>query len=810
MKRRSTTTELALANIRTNKTRSVLIGISVMLTTMLLTVIALTGYGMIKDNRVNAGVRYGEYHGAFVQVKPEVYGEMRIHSAFYDVGRSETFGSVELEKADGVLSYMDDTAIEVSYTEASEGALPVKEQEIAGQKGFFEKAGYPDARPGDAIRLSYRIGDGKIVNGEFVISGFLRETEANELKSAYGAMVSQEFYEKNVPQSQQRYTVCFKVKGADKLNEYQMEEKIYDLAEELGIEKNHVAVNNGYLLWTLDPGLETIAVCCAVAALVILFSVLVIYNIYYVGIIQKVQEYGKLRAIGATKKQIRQALKKEGMIVAIISVALGAGSGILISNFFFQWLLRRIYESISMENVQTVAVFNVPLILLAAALALGTVYISLLKPARVAAGISPVEAIRYQEGSVKGKGIRKGYRSMNVRKLTLSNLAGNKKRTVITILTMGLSCVLFVVVSNVAGNMDPGNEARRQVEKGDFHITLDAASNDNAYPENNLNHVQQLGLMGPEWQKELCSIEGVTDVEARKSIRVRREQNEGDDESTYVLADVYSREDYEKLECEEGIIDYDSASRNQEILFGFHYFMEDYGYEVGDKVKLVFYDGDREIPMEYTITGSTEKNAVFILTEDQFDALGVTEDMTADVWVSCEKGKLSEVESSLEQMTEESPYYELETYENAYKVSAMSVNLVRGGAYGLLGIIGVIGFMNMANTLITSIITRKRELGILQAIGMTRKQLNKMLQMEGMIFTIGTLLVALTLGNGLGYLAFLKCREEHVLGLSVYHIPWIELVGMTLFLLLLQMLLSSYMSKSLQKDALIERIRHQG
>ena len=612
-----------------------------------------------------------------------------------------------------------------------------------------------------------------------------------------------------MPEEDRSYSVVFRVKGEEELNEDQMKEKIENLAGELGLDKTQVVINTAYLMWLLDPGLETIGICSVIAILVVLFSALVIYNIFYVGIIQKVQEYGKLRALGTTKKQIKSILLKEGMILAGIGAAAGLLLGLLVSNIFFQWLIGEMYKDLSMTDMETVSVFNLPLMLLAAAISFITVYISLRKPMRVAAGISPVEAMRYQEDSVKGKGIRKGYSAVNVRRLTMSNLARNKKRTLTTIFTMGLSCVMFVVVANVAGNMDAEFDARKQVEKGDFYITLDCALDDTAYPENNLNHVQQQKLMSEEWLDQIRSIDGVTKVETRKAIRAMRENVNGEEDELYTWIPALSKEDYQKLETERGTIDYDSANRNNEIVFASDYWMDTYGYAIGDKVKFTFYDGDREIPMTFTLTGSTEANSLFVLTEEQLEAIDLTENMTVDVWVSCEEDKLASVQSALEQMTAESEYYELNTYQDAYKLSNMSVAMVKSAAYALLGIIGVIGFMNMANTLITSIITRRRELGILQAIGMTKRQLNHMLQMEGLIFTVGTLLVSLSLGNVLGYLAWLKCRAGHVVGISTYSVPVAELLVMAGILLGLQVVLSGYMSSYLQKDALIERIRHQ-
>ncbi len=804
-----TTTKLAVANLKTNKSRTILISISIMLTTMLLTVIALSGYGLVKEQKVNAGKRYGEHFGGFVRVDNEIYEKMKIHGEFLDVGRMANFASASLENADGSLSYMDETAQKLGHASTSEGTFPVKENEIAGQKGFFERAGLANPRIGDSVSVTCRIGDGEFTTKDFVISGFLAESEANELRKTYGAYVSEAFYENTVPEENRSYNVVFRVRGEEELNEDQMVEKIENLAEELGIDKTQVVINTAYLMWLLDPGLETISICSVIAILVVLFSALVIYNIFYVGIIQKVQEYGKLRALGTTKRQIKSILLKEGMILAGIGAAAGLLLGTLVSNIFFQWLIGEMYKELSMTDMETVSVFNLPLMLLTAVISFITVYVSLRKPMRVAAGISPVEAMRYQEDSVKGKGTRKGYFAVNVRRLTMSNLERNKKRTLTTIFTMGLSCVMFVVIANVAGNMDAEFDARKQVEKGDFYITLDCDVNDTAYPENNLNHVQQQKLMSDEWLDQIRSIDGVTKVETRKAIRALRENVNGEEDELYTWVPVLSKEDYQKLETERGTIDYDSVNKNQEIVFASDYWMDTYGYKLGDKVKLTFYDGDREIPMTFTLAGSTEANSMFVLTEEQLQAMDLTEDMTTDVWVSCEKDKLVSVQSALEQMTGESEYYALTTYQDAYKLSNMSIAMTKGAAYALLGIIGVIGFMNMANTLITSIITRRRELGILQAIGMTKKQLNRMLQMEGLVFTIGTLLVSLSLGNVLGYLAWLKCKAGHVIGISTYSVPVAELLVMAGILLVLQAVLSGYMSSYLQKEALIERIRHQ-
>ncbi len=96
---------------------------------------------------------------------------------------------------------------------------------------------------------------------------------------------------------------------------------------------------------------------------------------------------------------------------------------------------------------------SIPILVLCAAAAVITVWIALKRPMKVISRISPVEAIRFQGNQKKNKGIRKGKKQMGVRQLTEANMAMNRKRTATTIISMGLSCVLFVVAANFTGNV---------------------------------------------------------------------------------------------------------------------------------------------------------------------------------------------------------------------------------------------------------------------------------------------------------------------------------------------------------------------
>ena len=132
------------------------------------------------------------------------------------------------------------------------------------------------------------------------------------------------------------------------------------------------------------------------------------------------------------------------------------------------------------------------------------------------------------------------------------------------------------------------------------------------------------------------------------------------------------------------------------------------------------------------------------------------------------------------------------------------------GCYGLLLVFGLIGILNLVNTMINSVYVRRRELGMLQAIGLSGKQTVNMLQLEGLFYTAGTLVLSLGLGSLLGYLAFLWAREEGLMSIRIYHYPAGPALMLVAVVLLVQLLITYLVNLNFKKSSLIERIRFCG
>lgn len=811
-----TVTKLAISNVKENKSCSLLIGISIFLTTVLLTAVGLCGNGMIRAELKNAGGFYGEHFATYRNVSGKQLEEMKRTADFLRIGKYVYAAAAESEAANIMLSYMDSTVSELCHVKPEEGRMPEKENEIAAQKEMFQRLGMKEPKIGEKIRISYRIdGKGEIQEKEFTISGFTRSTESNELKNTFFAYISEEFYASHTDAEDRSYTIYFQVNNQEKLNSYEMEKKIIRLAEELGLKEQDVRINDGYLLWTLEPPVETILICMIIVALVVVFSSLVIYNIFHVGIIQKIKEYGKLKAIGATKKQLRGVILREGMVLAGISIPMGLIAGFIVSKIGFTMIVEKTLMKIAGDEYVRTSLLSFSILLIAAVISLFTVYISLQKPMKIAGSVSVIEAIRYQEQGGKEKGMRKGRERLGLFTLTLANLLANRKRTLTTIATMGLSCVLFVTIANVAGNMDAEYEARKDVPKGQFVLELDGTVYDSTYPENNYMSIQKNNPFGAEFLEKVRNIEGVTAVETEKIITVKNTNKEFEEEEyAYDMAVILDEKEFTELakEAERGIVDYEKAAKENGVIYLTDYYLDYNGLAIGENLEWLLFDGNEEASCSVTIQGTVKNRryGTFAMTEDTFQKTGMEGNLNTLVYVDCERGSEKQVKEQLESLIEYVDYVQMDTYENALNTAKMSIGLMQGTAYGLLAIIGIIGFMNMANTMITSIITRKRELGILQAVGMTPRQLNGMLQLEGLVFTAGTILVALVAGTLFGYMAFSFVKNEGWFGIYEYHFPVLEIGIMIGVILFMQIVLSLFLSKKLQKESLVERISYEG
>ena len=744
-----TISRIAYSNDKKNKTRSILIMMSICLTTMLLVIISTVGNGMIRLQKSQAAGSYGSNYGLFVAADGSQLKEVNRRAEIDATGTMCTEGIIKGNEKGGFVC-MDETARKMlpynKEYELKEGKYPEKMQEIAAGRAFFRAMGYGDVKIGDTVTLDYRAGmQSEYKPEEFVVSGILYDRDEYTIEASYVAFGSQEFYDEHVAENDRQYNIYFTLNDSANVSMNNIDSVIKQIAAACGIEEKNVIVNDLYLQWVLQPSYETIAVCGILILAIVLFSVVVIYNIFQVGIANKIQEYGKIKALGATKKQMKQLIFREGIFLTFFSIPVGLLFGFLIAKCGFNWLVEQGNlvstgtDSMGVQN-QQVPLFSLPVMLLCIFVSFLTVALALRKPMKIVSRISPIEATRYLENAeTHKKGKRNGRKNVTVFSMAMANVTGNPKRTIGTILTMGFSCVLFVIISNYVGNIDTEHEARLSVNHGQFELQLDySAEYDERYPENNLDTILTDNPLNDSMIEEIKSIPGVTDVMTREIVSVNLN-------GTRFPADIVSKKDFDFMR-QEGV--YRSMNPRGTA----------YGY----------------------------------------------------LWVDCDKKDVASVEQSLNTLISNTSHIKMDTYHAQLQSAEYASRMMKLGCYLFMAIVGLIGFMNLANTMIINITTKKQEYGVLQAVGMTNKQLNLCLQLQGLIFTVGTICVALIIGLPLGYALFSYAKHNGIFGMNIYHVPIVPIFIMIFLVGLLQIVLSCVLSSNLKKETLVERIRYQG
>lgn len=808
----STITEIAKANVKKDRTRSILIIISIALTTLLLTAVSGAGYGIIRLQLVNAAELYGEFYGVYRDVTMESIEEMRRYAAFEEIGLSADYAEVDSDKT-LILTCMDEKARAMSHAENAivEGRYPEAENEIAAAPMFFRQLGVEDPRIGDRVTIALRTDLRSTYKPEeFVICGLLRQGEIET--DFMAACTSVKYYEKSVAAADRRYKVLFSLDESLDLTFDNSEEVMRSLAVRCGIDERDVAANNNYLHWRLNPGTETIAVCALTCAGVVFFSVIVVYNIFQVGVIQKIQEYGRLKAVGATRRQMRQIILREGMYLAGVGVPVGMLLGIAAARAALAVIIKEMNAGGITLKMTGVSVLSVPLLILMAALALVTVRIALRKPMRVVASVSAVEAMRYMDAAGAG-GLRRGRHELNVVTLTLANLASHKKRTVSTILTMGLSCVLFVVLANWLGNMDAEYMARAEVWHGQFQLQLQFRLEDEAYPENNLDHILRANPLDEELVQRIWAIPGVTDVRTQRIVYAEQTDAAGERTGDVYGILVLGREDFDRAVRNDEVegLDYDAMSAQDAVCYGTEFYLEDGGFEIGGTYHFSLYDGVQEkVWNPQMIASFRYLGANMAMTRDTYEKMGFTGDTNCDIWIDCAPADTAAVREALERLAEGAEHIRIDSYQDQLAIAKLSTRVTKLSVYLICVIVAFISFMNMANTMITSIVTRKQEFGVLQAVGMTNRQLDQSLQLEGILLSAGTAAVSLVAGIPLGYALFRYCKSNSFAGLGIYHFPVREVLFLLLFMGVLQTVLSFVLSRNVKRESLVERIRYHG
>ncbi|MFL8800133.1 MULTISPECIES: ABC transporter permease [unclassified Clostridioides] len=790
------TTKIAKSNLKQNKSKSILIIITIILSTLMLSSIGIYIVDAGTYQKENTIKYSGNYQGILANADEKQANILSNHADVELTGKMNGVGFEKLEDDSNIsLAYMNEDALKLNNFEFVKGKLPTKENEIVLDRGALKALGYSNKNLGEKIKISYNdYKSDKRIEKEFIITGILKTSEISEAGKFYSAIISETYMKNTRDMSQEDFNIYVKLNDKSNLSIEQAKSKLNKVANDIGLDTINVAVNENYIN-ALKPDMETIMGGVFVGLVIVLSSILVIYNIFYISIVTKVQEFGKLRAIGATKKQVKNIVFKEGFILAGIAIPIGTILGYALSNIIIKSVM-----DIDIKSSQ------LPVILLVIIISFMSVVLSLLKPMKVASKVSIVDAVRYTGNKISNKNKRKGYKNINLKRLSQANLERNKKRTYMTLVSLILSGTIFITVSTALESFDAEKMARANFPY-DIEVRLAGYEMDSdKNPKNNLNILQMNNPLSKDFLNQIKDIEGIKKIESARSVKVG--MDDYDVEFKHDLLQSVDENDVKALNNNlvDGKINFERLQTGDEIVITHVDTAKEMGVKAGDKIKLTLYDGDKIIKKEFKVQAIAMGSPSFGIGKDFIDRT-LKHDSTSSLGIYTEEGKYQEIKDSIKKIAKSNGFLETDFLDSRVESNKAVISFIKIMGYTLTGIIGVIGFMNLVNTMITSIVTRKKELGMLQAIGLTNKQLVKMLNSEAIYYTSRMMIGSILSGGILGYIAVIFLKKTG-LSYATYALPIVPIILMAVCILIAQFITTYLIGKSFNKESLIDRVRY--
>lgn len=790
---------LSKKNLKMNKRKNLLAMISIILSTCLITAISILAYSIHEMNVDKVVKHVGYNHAWFNHPSNKDLEILKNHKNVKEAGESIQLGiyqDISFAPNSLNLFYNDEIFAKNNNEKIINGTFPKKENEIAVPKWMLEKMGVKSSI-GEKINIHYSNSSEQLKShyegkGEFVLCGILNDSDEEKNSNNAVALVSKEYILKHVKTKDINFRVAFTIKG------FNIKDTIYSVAKDLGIDNENVHVNEDYLrAMGVEPDIMMVsAIICIV---VIAACVLVINNIFVIHIATKIREFGLVSALGATKKQIRKLVFKEGLMLSILGIPVGIMLGHILS--FSVGHLVVIADSYI--KVKT----SIFIILISAFISLITIIISLRKPSKIASKISPIEAIRYSGVKISSKKKkRKGEEIISLKKLAYLNLWRNKKRTIVTMISISLTGVLVILFSSMASIIDLDKLADSYV-KGDIELT-------------SVNALGTYGDIGddPIDKKILNDIKKINGVEKVNTFKYNSPKY-ADGQN----CNLYGYNENSLQQCREYMVDgklsiSDMKSKNIILI---QKNLEDTSYKynnlkVGNKVKVVIHDkaSDSDIKKEFIIGGSFRefpqelpfsfRGPNLIVHEAAFDR-SINDNRIARISINIKEAKYESVEKSIKKLSSKKERISIlskREFKEKEEKNMLGMNIA---GMSLVGIIGLIGVINLVNTMITSIMSRKKELAMMQAVGLTNVQLRAMLQIEGMYYSIISLIISTAFGVSLGYLFYLANKDgnEHI----IYRLPIGSIFAVSIGFIAIQYIITYIVERKLHAETIIERIR---
>lgn len=562
-----------------------------------------------------------------------------------------------------------------------------------------------------------------------------------------------------------------------------------------------------------DGSMRALALAGAFVVLIIIFtSAFCIKNSFDISIAEKIRQYGMLRSVGGTAKQIRKNVYDEAALVGLAGIPAGIICGNLASYVLLQVINRLLTESL---NVTLYYELSWPAVLFSVVLGYLTVYLSARRGAVRAAKVTPIQAITdsaqirlRRDRMHTPKWIEKIFGVGGM--ISYKNLKRSKKKYRTTVISITVCVATFIATASfvdlafdtirwemksedymlcVQWSSDTDGEERvekiRALDGIDdcTWIAYDERKLENAsYSKDYLKLYPEAGTLTEDWEDSLslCIV----------------------DEQTYRNYVKELHLSYDRVK-DQGILlnqihEYVQMNQENELK---EVQIPMFTYRAGDTVGGI------------KIAGLTEKTFVGLDAYQSSARLIVNRafyDKGPDyvyetVYINCEDP--DRVQTQIEEICKDDETLNVENRQESARQTEAFYTLLAIFFYGFIAVIALIGITSIFNTITTNMQLRRQEFAMLKSIGMTTREFNRMIRLESIFCGGPSLAIGIPVGCVLSYLIYrMMSGGSTDVG---YRLPlWPVCVSViAVFALLLAIM--RYSMQRIRKQNLIETIRNE-
>lgn len=828
---------LAKRFLQINRNRNIVAIIAIIITSILFTSIFTASLSVIKST-MESEMRKAmdKSHGSVEELTREQYEKISKDDEIKKMGLSIFLTLAENSKLNTIqteIRYADKNAADSFLCLPTVGSMPKENNEIATSTIVLDALGIP-YKLGENIHLIYTL-DHKKISRDFKLSGYWR---GDSVAMSQMVWVSKEYCDSAALKATKATIEKGNYEGDYNLsiwysNILNLDQKFQNLAKKYGLEHSNVkcSSNPAYNIFDTDAfPYETIAI---ILVIILLSGYLIIYNVFNISVYTDIRKYGLLKNIGTTGRQLKRIVRGQALWLSIIGIPIGMILGFLIGKTMTPFLLSDLRDNA--KNTVQASISVHPAIFIASALfSLATVYAGCLRPCHMVERLSPIEAVRMTDGKNRRK-IKKGT-NVTAFSMAVSNIKRNWHKSVAVVISLALSMMVLNMVYMIVNGFSFNSYTSGMIS-GDVELNGNTSSRNNA----NLHIITPKVKMDLEGNKDIASagyiyftssthkVDNILYHNIKHLIKqegidnfYQQQQEEIKDclhkrvVKSHVIGineAAFHKLDFGKETCTWE----DFASGKYVITMLLSTDASNFFYTTGDKVRVEFNDkksNDYKVitnaNLPYTLDFMYYDGCItqtFLLPEKEYvKETGDNNAMSAVI--DARKGKLKNISEWANRYNiKKGNIFNINSRYDVKKEFESFVNkyYMIGGM--LTVVLFIIAVLNFFNTSATSILSRKKELSLLEVVGMTKKQIRIMLSLEGFLYLMLSFILVLTAGTvvtknlvnmSVGKVYFFQCRVSVLPSILVLPV-----------LLILIFAVPIYNYHKMCTETVVERIRNE-